>query len=196
MIIVNENKLKIGVFGVNTEKILILQNGFKVSKDIDGDTEDEIEKVNYQLSSVNYNDVIAGKKVKHGVIKDLDKLKKGLLLPENYELNNISALKLLSKNFFSLFGLEEGTDFELKTQISWEHETMSARVSIPTSIILENEALSQLQQHVKGLIAEGNAFKIISGNLYIFYFKKVLPEHLAILEAPEVKNSILVEIKK
>jgi hypothetical protein len=193
MILIKENKLKVGPFGLNTEKILLLISGMnqfqkqnKVEKTIDNMLQFGFTPVNYEKFKQGINDI--------GNIELLDRVHR-VYIPDNYEINHVSALKLLSKKIVSELNLIEGEDFSIIGDANWSHEDMNARVIIPADIIPENDALNSLVSHVKGLIDAKGAYKYKSSGMFIFYFKTILPEHLEILEQEEIRESILIEYK-
>jgi len=189
MILINENKIKVGAFGLNTEKVLIIINHFQVMQQKNASKELE-NVIRFNFMPVNYE------AIKQGVQKtsEIDILQRieTVFLPDNYEVNYVSVLKLLKTKIISEFNLKKD-DFSLISQANWTHLEMKARVQIPSKIVPKNAGLLELISKVEGLIESGHAFEYSTDNSFILYFRMLLPEDKAILEQSDIVNSILIE---
>lgn len=187
MILVNENKLKCSLFGNNTDKILIDILAYNIStEENEGET---IKKIIPKYLAYNYELYKAGDT--HSERVDILNKVSNILVPDNYDLNTISVEKLIAQSFETELKLTGGTDFNIISEIEWKHEDMAARVTIPANLIVKTPELRLLAEHVEGLIDKGEAYKYEDDYKFVFYFKQILSEHLAILNM--VEHSILIE---
>lgn len=192
MILIKENRLKVGAFGKNTEEILILVVGMNTVK-VKNSNNDTENVLRFEFLPVNYEKIKAG--IKEGDnIKILERIKE-VYIPDNYEINTVSGLKLLSKKITSELNLVENEDFTIIADANWHHEDMPARVTMPANVITENAGLRGLIEQIEELIKLGYAFKYKTPELYIFYFRTILDDGMAILTQEEIKESVLIEQK-
>lgn len=73
---------------------------------------------------------------------------------------------------------------------SWVHD-FPIKITIPETVILDNEFYTALIGHVKYLISIGSAAQDILNGNRILYFNALLPEHENLL-----KNDINIKIEK
>lgn len=99
------------------------------------------------------------------------------ILPFEVDKNTPFQTIQESKNWRKVNGVWEWFDS------SWTYPDFVVRVTIPETVILDDDFYTALIGQVKQLISIGNAAQETVGENRVMYFNGLLPEHRAYMEA-------------